>query len=65
MAWNWQHPDWPKFQWDSTKLTRLEALFLEEAGMVGGAAMHLQAAVRDALTVEMLTSGALGTSEID
>ncbi len=65
MTWNWQHPDWPKFHWDATKLTRLESLFLEEAGMAGGAAMHLQASVRDTLIVEMLTTGALDTSEIE
>ncbi len=65
MRWNWQHPDWPKFHWDDTKLSRFESLFLEEAGTAGGAAMHLHASVREDLLVEILTNSALDTSEIE
>lgn len=65
MDWNWRHPDWPNFQWDSTRLSRLEAVFLEEAGRAGGAAMHLRADGRETLVVEALTSGALDTSKIE
>ncbi len=65
MEWNWQHPDWPNFQWDARELARSEAVFLEEAGVIVGSAKHLREADREALTVETMTSDAVDTSRIE
>lgn len=65
MQWNWQHSDWPHFNWDKARLAQSEALFLHETGMMAGAAKHLVVADRDALTVDLMTGDAMDTSEIE
>lgn len=65
MKWNWQQPEWPAFTWDQQKLTRAERIFLEEAGMVSGASMHLTVKDNESLMVELMTGDALDTSKIE
>lgn len=65
MHWNWQHPDWPNFRWDSNKLARLETQFLKRVGMQIGSVRHFEEDVRRSVTVDVLTGEALKTSEIE
>lgn len=65
MAWNWQHPDWPGFRWDSTALEALEAQFLQHAGVQIGSVRHFDAEVHRSITIDVLTGEALKTSEIE
>ena len=41
MQWNWQHPDWPYFQWDTGDIDVLESRFLHESGVASGALKHV------------------------
>jgi Fic family protein len=52
MTWNWQQPDWPRFAWDASPLTKAEERFLRETGVFLGTVKHLQSEDRDQLTVE-------------
>ena len=65
MPWNWQHPDWPRFSWDATKLAAAEIQFAENAGIVIGTTRHLDDASRDALTIEIMSGDACDSSAIE
>jgi len=65
MMWNWQQDAWPEFTWDQRRLTRAEMLFIESAGVLVGASKHLDAAERNALTVELMSHEAVDTSAIE
>ena len=65
MKWNWQQPDWPDFSWKQARLVRAEALFLVEAGEYAGTIKHLGAEDREQLTVEVMSTEAVTTSEIE
>lgn len=63
--WNWQSKEWPNFQWNSEKLTRAENLFIEGAGVVAGASRHMLLGDQQLLSVELISTEALDTSEIE
>ncbi len=63
--WNWQLKGWPNFQWDSEKLLRAENLFIEGAGVVAGASRHMLSGDQELLSVELIRTEALDTSEIE
>lgn len=65
MLWNWQKTDWPEFTWDKARLVQAEQQFLIGGGMVLGTASSLSAEQQEMLTVEMMSSEALTTSEIE
>jgi Fic family protein len=65
MRWNWQQPDWPNVSWQPAQLRAAEDRFRLDAGIFGGAAMHLGAGDREHLTVESLSVEAMTTSEIE
>ncbi len=65
MTWNWQHKKWPEFQWDKSKLAKAERLFLEGAAVTIGATRHMEASDHNPLLVELLTTEAIDTSEIE
>lgn len=65
MMWNWQQPDWPRFRFDAEALSPLEARFLQQGGIVIGAARHLAEDESAQLTVEIIGSEAFKTSEIE
>lgn len=65
MCWNWQYPDWPNFTWDERRLARAEVIFAEQAGIVIGAATHLDEAAREALMIEIMRDEACDSSEIE
>ncbi len=65
MKWNWQHSDWPDFSWKKSLLTKAEELFLLGAGVFVGTVKHLAAEDRNQLTVELMSTEAVTTSEIE
>lgn len=65
MIWNWQQPDWPDFCWNSAALTVLEASFLQQAGVLIGSIKHLGDDDRATITIDIMASEALKTSEIE
>lgn len=65
MQWNWQHPDWPRFTYDSTKLEDLEARFLKQSGIVIGALKYVDADEKNDLIINLVSIEAVKTSEIE
>ena len=65
MTWNWEQADWPKFTYDTSALEVLEAKFLRESGILIGTFRHLNAVDEDLLKVDLITSEAFKTSEIE
>lgn len=65
MRWNWQQPDWPFFRFDSSRLEDFEAQFLKKEGRLLGAFQHLSGGDKNALTIEIISTEALKTSEIE
>src|SRR5713101_5568933 len=65
MRWNWQKSDWPNFSWKKNFLTKAEELFLVGAGVFVGTVKHLESEDQDQLTVELMSTEALTTSEIE
>ena len=65
MMWNWQKPAWPRFQWDQRALSEREGRFLREAGVVVGALKHVGEDQRSNLVIELISTEAVKTSEIE
>ena len=65
MRWNWQHEEWPYFSYDSNKLSELEASFLRQSGIVIGALKHVSTDQYDELVVDLISTEAMKTSEIE
>jgi len=65
MTWNWEHPDWPDFTYDSTALKPLEEQFLFQSGEFVGAFQHIGARDQDTLRIELISEEAVKTSEIE
>ncbi len=65
MKWNWQQDDWPNFRYDSLVLKGLEEQFLHRSGLLFGAYKHINDNEKDALTVDLISTEALKTSEIE
>jgi Fic family protein len=63
--WNWQHHKWPHFTYEKKVLQKLEYQFLQNTGMVSGVLKHIQKESKDDLLVEILSTEALKTSEIE
>ena len=65
MRWNWQDPDWPNFRFNPTKLAAREGLFLRQSGVVVGTVRHVPDEERMLLVIELMSTEALKTSEIE
>ena len=65
MKWNWQKPAWPRFQWEQRAPSEREERFLREAGVVVGALKHVGEDQRSNLVIELISTEALKTSEIE
>lgn len=65
MKWNWQQIDWPNFTYRTKTLETLEKQFLQESGVVIGAFKHLREDDKNTLKIDLLSTEALKTSEIE
>ena len=65
MRWNWTHPDWPNFGYDSTAVEPFERRFLLSSGEILGAVRHVTGEERDRLRIELLSEEAMRTSAIE
>ncbi|OEJ64784.1 Fic family protein [Magnetovibrio blakemorei] len=65
MTWNWRDKDWPHFRWDAAALEKLEQSFLHQAGVVSGCLKHMSEDENSSLTVELISTEAVKTSEIE
>lgn len=65
MTWNWQQKNWPCFTWKPDVLQPLEERFLHQSGLLLGAYRHLREQDRDLLNVELISTEALKSSEIE
>jgi Fic family protein len=65
MTWNWQQSDWPTFTWDRSRLEAAERQFLVAGGVFVGTVKHLGNEERDQLTIELMSTEAMTTSEIE
>jgi Fic family protein len=65
MAWNWEHPDWPNFAYDSAALEPLERQFLLQSGEFIGAHKHVGPHDQQTLRLELISEEAVRTSAIE
>jgi Fic family protein len=65
MRWNWQDPNWPNFRFHPTLLAERESLFLRQSGVVVGTVRHVQDEERLPLIIDLISTEALKTSEIE
>jgi Fic family protein len=65
MRGNWQHPNWPKFRFRPVLVAEREALFLRQSGVVIGTIRHVPDDERLSLIIELISTEALKTSEIE
>ena len=65
MPWNWEHQDWPQFAYDKEALAPLEAQFQRQSGVVVGALKHVSEDQKDDLIVDLISTEAVKTSEIE
>ncbi len=63
--WNWQKQDWPDFRWDASRFLQAERRFLVGGGLMLSSVEQLGAEAWDTVTVELMSEGALTTSEIE
>jgi Fic family protein len=65
MRWNWQQPDWPDFRFRQASLADREVQFLRQGGVVIGTVRHVPDEERVSLVIELISTEALKTSEIE
>lgn len=65
MKWNWQQPEWPAFKYAPDQYTDYETAFQRQAGITVGALQHLSDADKNNVVIELLSSEAVKTAEIE
>lgn len=65
MAWNWQHPRWPDFDYQQAELEVFEREFLTTSGMLIGAYKHIHDDDKNTLIIDIISEEAIQTSEIE
>lgn len=65
MTWNWQQPNWPDFNYQLDRLEEAEKSLLFASGKLFGAFTHLSPEDSYGLKVQMISTEALRTSEIE
>jgi len=65
IIWNWQQKDWPNFNYDPEKLKSSEEAFLLNTGVFLGAYKHINENDKTILIVDITSSEAQKTSEIE
>lgn len=65
MKWNWQQKDWPIFRYEEAEIAPLEKQFLLASGTLRGAFTHIPEHDKKQLTIELMSTEAIKTSEIE
>lgn len=65
MKWNWELKDWPNFTFNSKLVEAYEHQFLENAGAIQGSLKHLDGSEQSSFKIELISSEAFKTSEIE
>jgi len=65
VSWNWQQTDWPDFTWNQARLALAEREFLLGGGSYIGVIKHLDEKQRNQFTIDVMSTEALTTSEIE
>jgi len=65
MSWNWEKPEWPNFEWDRKRFSDLERNFAQISSKISGTYRLLDESESKKFDIELLTSEALKTSEIE
>lgn len=63
--WNWKHPKWSNFTFDTKVLQALELSFSQNTGIVLGMLKHIKTTEKDEFLVHILSNEALQSSEIE
>ena len=65
IQWNWQQEDWPNFSYDTEQLTSFELDYIKGSGLSIGVMKHLSSRDQFEITIELLSTEALKSSEIE
>jgi len=65
MPWNWELPEWPKFQYDPTQIIELEKQFLIGVGSSSAYLKCIEESDYNRFVVEILSSEGLESSKIE
>lgn len=65
MAWNWQDPDWPQYQYQAKDIQAFEQALLKASGLFLGVYTCLNPQDQDQLKIALLSEEALNTSAIE
>jgi Fic family protein len=65
MQWIWEHPDWPHFEYEHSKLYDYELEFHRNSGQLIGSIQHLNKAHQEAIKIDILSQEAVSTSSIE
>lgn len=65
MAYIWQHPDWPEFQYDITEIEDIMLVFAEETGHISGILKGTPDNIQVETLINTLVAEAIATSEIE
>jgi len=65
MTWNWQHKNWPQFNYNVEAFKEYELKFIENSGILYGSIKHIDTEEQQALKVDLISDEAYKTSEIE
>jgi len=65
MKWNWQHKNWPHFEYDPSALQALEDSFIKESAKLIGASEIVAEEQRQRFTIDLMSEEALKSSRIE
>jgi Fic family protein len=65
MIYNWQHPNWPKFEYLLDKLQVTAIAFAKELGLINGLLAGLNGELKQEAMLQILVAEAIKTSEIE
>jgi Fic family protein len=65
MSWNWEKKNWPNFIYDANAIEALESKFLKNSGILAGSLMHIREKEQQDLVIDIISTEALKTSEIE
>ncbi|MDD9950377.1 MAG: Fic family protein [Zetaproteobacteria bacterium] len=65
MQWNWQHKQWPAFEYDSKQISVFESSFLTHSGFLQGTFKHFDQEQKSQIIVDWVTEEAYTSSKIE